>query len=175
LVFLVDFVARDLGRGVAIGAGYWVLFGLGALSGPVVAGQIADRVGFGWALRGALLVQTVVVAIPAVASSPAPLIVSSVLAGALVPGVVPLVLGRVHELIPDGDAWQRTRAWSYATIAFALGQALGAYGLSFLYARTGSYALLFELGSAALAMALAIDLALARARVGRVGDPAINA
>ena len=175
MVFLVDFVARGLGRGMAAGAGYWVLFGLGALSGPVLAGQIADRVGFRCALRGALLVQVVVVVLPAVATSPAALIVSSVLTGALVPGVVPLVLGRVHELIPDGDPWRRARAWSYATTAFAVGQAVGAYGLSFLYTRTGSYELLFALGSAALALALALDLALARASTGRLNEPATGA
>ncbi len=172
MVFLVDFVARGLDRGMAAGAGYWVLFGLGALSGPMLAGQIADRLGFRWTLRGALLVQIVVVVLPAVTPSPAALIVSSVLTGALVPGVVPLVLGRVHELIPDGDPWRRARAWSYATTAFAVGQAVGAYGLSFLYARTSSYALLFALGGATLALALALDLALTRARTGRVNEPA---
>jgi predicted MFS family arabinose efflux permease len=172
MVFLVDFVARGLGLGVAVGSGYWVLFGCGALLGPAVTGQVADRVGFRWALRAALLVQTVAVALPAVATSPAALSVSSVLTGALVPGVVPLVLGRVHELIPDSDPWQRARAWSYATTAFAIGQATGAYGCSFLYTQTSSYALLFALGSAALASALAIDLVLARPRTGRLDRPA---
>ena len=45
------------------------------------------------------------------------------------------------------------------TTAFALGQAGAAYG-SYLFAQTGSaYTLLFALGAAALAFALAIDLA----------------
>lgn len=162
MVFLVDFVARGLDRGLNAGAGYWILFGLGALCGPVLAGRVGDRIGFRRAFRGALLIQAAAVALPAIVTSTAGLIVSSVLTGALVPGVVPLVLGRVHELIPDSDPWQRIRAWSYATTAFALGQAAGAYGLSFLYAQISSYPLLFGLGSAALTLALAIDLALAR-------------
>ncbi len=160
MVFLVDFVARGLGRGVDAGAGYWVLFGLGALVGPVLAGRLADRIGFGRALRTALLVQAAAVTLLALTTGAVALIVSSVVAGALVPGVVPLVLGRIYELIPDHDLRQRAQAWSFATTAFALGQAGGAYGLSFLYAQTNSYTLLFALGGAVLALALVIDLAL---------------
>jgi predicted MFS family arabinose efflux permease len=139
-----------------------MLFGLGALCGPMIAGRIADRTGFRRAFRGALVVQAVSVVLPALAASPVVLVVSSVLTGAMVPGVVPLVLGRVHELIPDHDPWRRAQAWSYATTAFALGQAGGAYGFSFLYGDTGNYPLLFALGGVTLTLALALDLMLAR-------------
>src|SRR2546428_13859619 len=50
MVFLVDFVARGLGRGLAVGAGYWVVFGLGAMVGPVLAGQPAVSIGLAPAL-----------------------------------------------------------------------------------------------------------------------------
>ncbi len=43
-------------------------------------------------------------------------------------------------------------------MAFALGQAAGAYGLSFLFARDGHYPTLFAVGAAALTVALGIDL-----------------
>jgi predicted MFS family arabinose efflux permease len=171
MVFLVDFVARGLDRGLDSGAGYWVLFGLGALVGPVLAGRLADHVGFGRALRAALLVQAVAVTLLAVATGWVALSVSSVVIGALVPGVVPLVLGRIHELIPDHDSRQRAQAWGLATTAFAIGQAGGAYGLSFLYAEIGSYPLLFELGGAALVLALVIDLALAARGRSRLDEP----
>ena len=161
MVFLVDFVARGLGQGVDAGAGYWVLFGVGASVGSALAGRLGDRIGFGRALRAALLVQAAAVTLLALTTGALALIVSSVVVGALVPGVVPLVLGRIHELIPDDDPGRRAQAWSLATTAFALGQAGGAYGLSFLYAKTSSYTLLFEIGGAALALALAIDLAFA--------------
>jgi len=158
MVFLVDFVARGLGRGIDAGAGYWVLFGLGATVGPVLAGSLADRIGFGPALRLALAAQAAAVALLAIPSGTAGLVVSSIVIGAAVPGAVPLVLGRVHELAPDHDQARRA-AWSLATIAFALGQAGAAYGFSFVFARTGGYALLFQLAAGALALALAIDLA----------------
>ena len=70
---------------------------------------------------------------------------------------MPLVLGRVHELVPDDAEGQRA-AWSVTTMAFALGQAAGAYGLSFLFARGGHYTTLFAVGAAALTLALLIDL-----------------
>jgi predicted MFS family arabinose efflux permease len=79
--------------------------------------------------------------------------------GCLVPGVVSLVLGRIRELAPPD---QTGAAWSLATVAFAVGQATGAYGLSWLFAGTGDYSLLFGLGAAAIALALLIDLAFAR-------------
>jgi len=53
----------------------------------------------------------------------------------------------------------------WCTIAFALGQAVAAYGFSALFARTaGSYPLLFAVGATALLLALAIDLAAATRR-----------
>jgi predicted MFS family arabinose efflux permease len=170
MVFLVDFIARGLERGIDVGSQYWVLFGLGAVAGPLIAGHVADRLGFARALRSAFIVQAAAVALPAITTSPGALALSSLVVGAMVPGVVPLVLGRVHELTPP-DAQQRQAGWSFATTAFALGQAAAAYGFSFLFAQTGGgYAALFALGGAALMLALAIDLAATasgRRRAGR--------
>jgi predicted MFS family arabinose efflux permease len=160
MVFLVDFVARGLGQGVDAGARYWVLFGLGATMGPVIAGYVADRIGFRAALRLAFLVQATCVAWLAVSDGAEALAISSIIVGACVPGVVPLALGRVHELVPQ-DPQARKPAWSLATTAFALGQAGAAYAFSLLFAEGASHALLFGLGAAALLMALAIDLAVA--------------
>jgi len=154
----VDFVARGLGQGIHAGARYWVLFGLGAVVGPMLAGALADRIGFGPALRLALVIQALAVALPTVTADPLWLAVSSLVVGAAVPGVVPLVLGRVHELVP-GDAEGQRAAWSVTTMAFALGQAAGAYGLAFLFARGGRYTTLFAVGAAALTLGLVIDLA----------------
>ncbi len=45
MVFLVDFVARGLGAGIAAGGFYWVVFGLGAMVGPLLTGALGDRIG----------------------------------------------------------------------------------------------------------------------------------
>jgi predicted MFS family arabinose efflux permease len=162
MVFLVDFVARGLHAGLTIGASYWVVFGLGAMAGPLLAGAMADRTGFGPALRLAFALQAAAVLLPVLTTATPALIVSSAIAGAFTPGIVPLALGRVHELLP-GDPVAQRLVWGRTTMAWALFQAAGAYGDSWLFGRTGGdYRLLFALGAGALVLALAVDLAAGR-------------
>jgi predicted MFS family arabinose efflux permease len=156
MVFLVDFVARGLGRGLGQGAFSWVLFGLGAMVGPALTGHLADRIGFGPALRVAFATQAFFVGALALTTRSGWLIASSIVIGAAVPGIVPLTLGRVHELVDDNEA--RAAGWRSATIAFAVGQAGAAYFYSYLFAQTGSYVPLYAIAAGLLMLALAIDL-----------------
>jgi predicted MFS family arabinose efflux permease len=154
-------VARGLGQGIAAGSRYWILYGLGAIVGPLVTGHLGDRSGFGPALRAAFLIEAAAVLLPTVSTAPASLIVSSIVVGGFTPGIVPLVLGRIHELVPHSSEQQRA-TWSHATTSFALFQAAAAYGFSWIYANTGGdYLVLFALGGGAVVLALAIDLGLA--------------
>ena len=165
MIFLVDYVARGLGKGVDAGAQYWVLYGLGAIAGPLLSGHLADRAGFGRALRVAIVLQLVAVVLPVIASGAALLMVSSVVVGAFTPGIVPLVLGRVNELLAHHPVAQK-RAWRTATTSFAVMQAASAYGLSFLFSHSGGdYRLLFAIGAAALGVAFVVDVvAVARSK-----------
>jgi MFS family permease len=163
MIFLVDYVARGLGQGLAAGSRYWVVFGLGAVVGPLLGGHLADRIGFGRALRAGFVIQAAAVAIPALGLFGAGgLFVSSALIGAFTPGIVTLVLGRVHELLAGHHELHRS-AWSRATTGFAILQAFAAYGMSFLLAHSGTHALLFALGAGAVVLALVIDIAVASA------------
>lgn len=162
MIFLVDYVARGRGEGLAAGALHWVLFGIGAIFGPLIGGLIADRIGFRLTLRLAFALQATAVIIPALGPGALALMASSVLVGAAVPGIVAVVLGRVQELLPHVPA-QQNAAWSKATTSFAVFQALGAYGISFLFEWSGgNYALLFAVAATAALLALAIDLAAGR-------------
>jgi predicted MFS family arabinose efflux permease len=161
MIFLADFVARGLGQGVAAGARQWVIFGIGAVGGPVVLGRIADRIGFAASVRLAYVVQAALIGALAVTAHPVVLALSSLVIGAYVPGITTLVLGRARELVP-GDTRQLDRAWSIATASFAIGQAAGAWGLSALFAQQESYAALYALGAGAVVLALAINLVAAR-------------
>lgn len=157
MVFLVDYVVRGLDRGIAAGAVHWLLFGLGAMAGPMLIGAAADRVGFAAALRLGFAIQALAVGAGAVTDNDIVLGASSAVVGAFVPGIVPLVLGRIHELLTDEES--RRRAWRIATCAFALGQAGGAYAYAGLFAATGGdHRLLFAMAAAALSVALAADL-----------------
>jgi predicted MFS family arabinose efflux permease len=161
MLFLVDFVARGLNEGINIGAEFWVLFGLGAMVGPILTGHLADRIGHRRALPLAYLLQAFAISLPALGFRSGWLILSSLIVGAFTPGIVPLVLGRIQELLIHQPSTHR-RNWTRATVGFAISQALSAYGMSFLFARTRDYNLLFKIGSVAMIIALATNLLASR-------------
>ncbi|HML29338.1 MAG TPA: YbfB/YjiJ family MFS transporter [Hyphomicrobium sp.] len=159
MLFLVDFVARGLGLGVEVGAQFWVAFGISATVGPILAGHLADRIGFRSALRLAFALEIFAIALLAFNVTSKPwLFLSSLIIGAFITGTVPLVLGRIHELLPHHPSEQKA-AWSVATVAFALCQAAAAYAFSFIFARSGGdYQILFIIGTITMTLALAIDV-----------------
>jgi len=84
--------------------------------------------------------------------------ISAFVVGAFVPGIVSITLGRVRELASP-DASGRTPEWGLATSAWAVGQAVAAYGMSFLLAHRVGYSSLFAISIAALLLALVVDVA----------------
>jgi predicted MFS family arabinose efflux permease len=155
-LFLADYVARELGRGVASGARYWMLFGIGAALGSICVGWAAARFGFGRALIGAFVVKTLAVSMPLFVPPGAWLGLSALLVGALTPGTTALLSGRTAEFMPQ--ALQR-RAWGWMTTAFSLGQAGASYAMTALAAAWTSYVGLYALGAVALAVATGCVLA----------------
>ena len=161
VIFLVDFIARGLGQGMDAGVSYWLAWGIGAMIGPLLAGHVADRIGFRHALRLSLILQMAGVLLPVFSTAPAALLISSVIIGSFVPGSVVLTLGRARELTPGGQAAQ-TLTWGRCTAAFAIGQALSAYVYSAIFANFGEvYLAIFMIGGGGFALALIIDLAVA--------------
>lgn len=158
MVFLVDFVARGLGKGVAAGADYWIVYGTGALFGPVVAGYVGDRIGFGPALRLVFAIEALLVGALALTGWPGILFLSSLVVGAFTAGVVPLVLGRTQEIL-TGDRVAQGAAWSLATTVYAVGQAAAAYGYSYIFSVWGDHRALFALGGGAFFLALLVEAA----------------
>jgi MFS family permease len=146
-VYWVDYVARDLGRGLAAGGLQWTLFGLGAVLGPLIAGRAADRFGFRDALAAGLLVKAAAVALPLVSVGFPALALSSVVVGALTPAAAMLASGRSGEI---AGVARHAGAWALATAAFAATQALAALAFSQLLAATHSYAALYAVGAGLL-------------------------
>lgn len=155
MVFFVDFVARGLGHGIGTGAAIWIVYGVGAIVGPLAAGRVGDRIGFARALLLGLVLQMAAILIPLLAPSLFPLAVSAFVMGAFTPGMPSLVLGRLQEL--TGGHGQHG-PWGLATTAFALAQAGGAYGMSWLYAGGAGYETLFLSGTVAMGAALMLAL-----------------
>jgi predicted MFS family arabinose efflux permease len=156
-IYLVDMAARERGYGIGAGAGIWVVFGIGAVLGPMVLGRIGDAHGFRPVLRVMLLVEAFFVALPAIDGSLWALALSAFVMGACTVAVASVVLGRVRELVPDNAHGQRA-VWSLATVAFALTQAGGAFVLSGVLGAIGRYAPLFAASATALLLAFAIKL-----------------
>ena len=96
--------------------------------------------------------------------------VSVVFAGMLGPGISAVMLGRVGQ-IAGGEAAARQRGWTQATIAWAVGQAAGAYGLAWLYGEFGGYNMMFAAALVALAVAAAMEVVVALQPTWRVGWP----
>lgn len=148
-VFWVDYIARGLGQGIAAGNHYWILLGLSAAGGPILAGWLADRIGFAKSIRGCLAVLAVAVGMPLVWNQPIGLVLSSIGVGSMSMGVTSLAAGRVGELAP---ATEQKRVWGWMTMAFATAHASTGFLLSALFAKTGSYSSLFMVGAVAVAV-----------------------
>ncbi|MDR9862541.1 YbfB/YjiJ family MFS transporter [Pseudomonas baetica] len=159
MVFLVDYVARGLGAGAHIGAMVWVMYGLGAIVGPVSYGFLADRFGARTGIRLVLVVQAIALGLLAISHSLMALAALAVIIGSFPPGIVPLALARVHELVPDHHRQQI--AWSRATVSFATFQALAGFAYSALFNATGGHhALLFVIAAGAITVAILLEHAL---------------
>ena len=157
MVFLVDFVARGQGRGLDAGSLAWIVFGVGALCGPVTAGRLVDRLGPELAYRMVMVGELLAVSLLLWPTGLAGLGVSALVGGLVVSGVTAAMLGRIG-LRAGGDLAARQRGWTQATVAWAIGQAAGAYGMAWLYGQVG-YGALFAAALAALVAAALVELA----------------
>lgn len=142
-IFWVDFVTRELGLGAASGAFNWLLFGVGAMIGPFAAGLLGDRLGLGAALILVFATKAIAVALPTLTTATPLLWLSSIIVGALSPGIASLISARVSQLVEPA---RQAPIWALATLVFSLAQAASAYGMSFAFARHGSYLPLYAAG-----------------------------
>jgi predicted MFS family arabinose efflux permease len=143
-LFWVDYIARSLGQGTTAGAAQWLLLGIGATIGPTLAGRIGDAIGIGRALILVFAVKSIMVAMPSLMTSMPFLSLSSVVTGALTPGIAALCAAWIASLVAPG---LQTHAWGFATLVFGLFQAVGAYGMAFLYGQLHTYEPLYLTGA----------------------------
>jgi predicted MFS family arabinose efflux permease len=157
-IFVVDFIARGLNAGIAAGAHVWIATGIGALFGAALIGYVGDRIGFKRAFRWSYVVEALAIGLFAFTGDQSVLLMASIVIGAFISAIVPLVIGRLQEIMPKDSAAQKA-AWRTATTAFGIGQAAAGYVYSFIFSQTGGdYRLLFLLGALSFLIALAIDV-----------------
>ncbi|TCR62510.1 YbfB/YjiJ family MFS transporter [Bosea sp. BK604] len=168
MVFLVDFVARGLRAGTHLGSVFWAIYGLGAIAGPPLYGYLADRIGPKPTMRLVSLIFAVALAGFYATDNLTVLAGLTIIIGTFAPGIVPLVLARVHEAIPR-SASRQNLAWGRASIISAAAMAVAAYAYSALFNATGGdHRLLFLMAAGLLVVSLISDFGLP-AKVS--GDP----
>jgi len=162
-LFLPDYVVRELGMPLAMGGFFWSMFGLGAAIGPMLTGSLADAFGLKRSLLAGFVLKAFAAILPVWNSSPAALLVSSVLMGICTPGVVALVSAYTLERV---GASHHRKAWGLATSSFAIAQAGGGALMALAATRLHSYHPLFCLSAVAL-VGSTICVALVRERAAQ--------
>lgn len=138
MVYLADFAVRGRGLGAQTGSLVWLLFGLGAIVGTLAGGRMADRWGARRAFVAWFCIQIAAVTAALVPSGVA-LGLAGFAGGFAGVGISAVGLARAREIGgPNASA-----VWAAATAAYAAAQAVTAFGLAALFARTGSHASLF--------------------------------
>lgn len=149
-VFWVDFIARGLGHGVAVGSLFWVLFGVGAALGTLLLGRLADKIGTGAALTLMLAAKAICVALPLVSHTIPALVISSLIVGAATPGAALLASGVALDFV--GPEAHRG-VWRKLTLIFSTFQALAGQAFAALFAATQAYEAIFATGAGILTLA----------------------
>jgi predicted MFS family arabinose efflux permease len=153
MVFFVDMAVRARGHDTAAGAALWLLFGAGAIAGTLLGGRAADRFGGLRSLQAWAALQALAAA-AALVPTPLALGLAALLGGFAGIGITAVALARARELAgPSAGS-----VWVGATASYAVTQAATAFGLTALFAATGSHDTLFAAGLALSLAALAAAL-----------------
>ncbi len=159
MLFLSSFAALGLHRGISAGAEIAMWLGVSAMLGPPLLGRVADRFRFLPTLGSGYVVMGCGVALPLVTHAQIALIISAVVVGAIALGSVMLVAGAIAGMVP---AARLSGDWGLATMVYAVMQAVVAAFFSHLFHATGSYGLLFGIGTMAMAASALLILLAAR-------------
>jgi MFS family permease len=167
-LFWADYITGELHRPLAEAGFFWACFGAGAACGPYLTGVLADRIGLSTTLFIAFALKAAGVALPLVATSTAALLVSSVLVGFFSPGIVGAASSYALEI---GGAEHHRRYWTAMNFCFSLAQAGVASIMVTIMSTRHSYAVLFSISGAALALSALCIAAIAMLRRSDAREP----
>jgi len=163
-IYWVDYIARGLALGPAIGGLHWTLVGLAAILGPLFTAMLARAIGTAAALVVSFAILSIGIAAPALSPAAAVLVVSSLIFGAQ-PGVSSLMAARARDL---GNPAEIPRVMRAMILANATGGVIGGLIAPWIYA--GAFAaaagpvVLFGVGASAAALGALACLAPGRRR-----------
>jgi predicted MFS family arabinose efflux permease len=142
MLYLSDLAARGRGLGVELGAGMWVLFGLGCISGALLGGRAVDLWGGRRAILIWMVIQTVALAL-ALPQALWVLVPLGLVSGLAALGITTVALAAARERAGAlaGVIWVRV------TASFAVAQAVAGFALAALFRATDeSHAAVFAAG-----------------------------
>jgi predicted MFS family arabinose efflux permease len=146
-IYGVDYAVRGLGHDIGFGGFLWALFGLGALTGTMLWGRLADRIGFSAGLSAVFAVLAIALVMPVTWVAPVVLVISFYVFGTQ-PGVSAIASSRAHQIVGPGHM---PFVWRWMVLAGGVGQVVGGYGLVAVYNATGDHTRVFLIGAAAMA------------------------
>jgi len=152
-VYLSDFVASELDYGAKTGGVFWSIFGIGGIVGAASSAWVRKQLGGQLSLEVIFAVKALFIALLGFTTDLIPIALSAFIVGALTPGVVMLVSTRTADLVGADNI---TYAWGIMTGAFAVGQFVGATGMSVAYLNLTEYQPLFAIGGFLEAVGLVI-------------------
>ena len=164
-IYWVDYLVVAHQWPLASAGQQWALFGLGAVTGTVLWGLLADRLGFGRALVLVFTSLAIGITLPLLTSATAIAVVSSLVVGAQ-PGFSAIVAGRAQLAV--GPAAMLV-LWRWMVVAVGAAQIIGGAGLVYLFAFTASYPLVFAIGAMAMAAGAIVVAGLPSDRAAKQG------
>jgi hypothetical protein len=142
MLYLSDLAARGRGLGVELGAGMWVLFGLGCIIGALLGGRAVERWGGRFAILVWMVIQSIALAL-ALPKALSVLVPLGLVSGIAALGITTVALAAARERAGAlaGVIWVRV------TAGFAIAQALSGFALAALFRATDeSHAAVFAAG-----------------------------
>ncbi|MFL2936268.1 MAG: YbfB/YjiJ family MFS transporter [Myxococcota bacterium] len=153
MLFLTDYLYRDLGVGVAESSRLFSLVGIGSLVGALSSGVIARWIGTKSSLILNYLLGSAAVAVVLLTVNVTLITISAFTMGFFLFCCVTLSSIGTGEI---SGLPRHPRDWGVLTLGFGAGLALGSYGLSGLLSLGASYYMLFVIAEGVLAVAFAL-------------------
>ncbi len=145
-LYWVDYIARGLGQGIAVGGMHWSIVGVFSVLGPWIAARLALGIGAAWGLIVGFVALGFGIGGPALWPAFAMLLLSSALFGAQ-PGMSVLMAVRAREL---GTPEAMPRVMRAMILANSCGAVMGGLTVPALYGLSGSHGAVFLLGGGAM-------------------------
>ena len=171
MLFLTDYLYRDLGVGVAESSQLFSLVGIGSLVGALSSGIIARLIGTKSSLILNYLLGTAAVAVVLLTVSVTLITISAFAMGFFLFCCVTLSSIGTGEI---SGLERHPRDWGVLTLGFGAGLAVGSYGLSGLLSLGASYYRLFVIAEGVLSLALVLAIWLALRRPGPASSGTIQ-